>query len=134
MTLIGSYSSDVKICLFGLSCFSQILVSVLSWEPLSHVSSTWQGGLLEDSPGMPVTCLLGVVDFRSFWMTEPYSILTSASLSGVGLLLRLLQMQFSRNQLDSCPPVVHSHIRDSWLSTVDILCQGFSLSKFLEDD
>ena len=56
------------------------------------------------------------------------------SLSGVGGLLKLLQMQFSSNQLDSCPPVVHGHIRDSWLSIMDVLCQGFSLSEFLEDD
>lgn len=43
-------------------------------------------------------------------------------------------MQFSSNHRDSCPPVVHGHIRDSWLSTMDIFCQGFLLSKFLEDD
>lgn len=34
-------------------------------------------------------------------MTQPYSSLTSASLSGVVGLLRLLQLQFSSSQLDS---------------------------------
>lgn len=45
---------------------------------LSSVVS-WKTAFLEDSPGMPVTCLLGVVDPCSFQMTEPYSSLTSAS-------------------------------------------------------
>lgn len=115
MTMIASYSSDVQVSV----CL--VYPAFLKYY-LSNVSSTRQCGPLEDCPGMPVTCLLGVEDPRSLWMTEPYSSLTSVSLSGVGGLLKLLQMQFSSNQLDSCPPVVHGHIRDSRLSIMDVLC------------